>query len=129
MIIIYKGDDTMSRKDLKRKRRRARITPEIIGKMVELRKRGFTYKKIAKELGVAFQTVAMHIRDEGLGGREKVTEEVLEEMKNLREAGLSKRRIAEKLGLSYATVFRYLRGKKFFEKIKRKMGLRWIVSV
>lgn len=30
----------MPRKDLRRKRKRTRITPEIVGKMVELRKRG-----------------------------------------------------------------------------------------
>ncbi|MBA7619521.1 hypothetical protein ES703_26860 [subsurface metagenome] len=56
--------------------------------------------------------------------KKKVTPEVLKEMKNLREAGLSKRRIAEKLGLSYGTVFRYLGEEGFFEKLKRKMGLR-----
>ena len=49
--------------------------------MVELRKQGFTYKKIGKELGIALQTVAKHMREEGLGGREKVTEEVLKEMR------------------------------------------------
>ena len=93
--------------------------------MVELRKQGFTYKKIAKELGIAFQTVAKHMRAEGLGGRRrKVTEEVLEEMRKLREAGLSKRRIADKLGLSYETVLRYLREEGFIERLKRKMGLR-----
>ncbi|GAI15679.1 unnamed protein product, partial [marine sediment metagenome] len=58
----------MPRKNLERKRKRARITPEIVERMVELRKRGFTYKKIARELGIAFQTVAKHMRDEGLGG-------------------------------------------------------------
>ena len=56
--------------------------------------------------------------------RRKVTPEVLEEMRNLREAGLSKRRIADKLGLSYETVLRCLREEGFFEKLKRKMGLR-----
>ncbi|GAI10022.1 unnamed protein product, partial [marine sediment metagenome] len=71
------GRVTMPRKG---KRKGARITPEIIERMVELRKRGFTYKKIAKELGVSFQAVARHMRVKKLGGREKVTEEVLEEM-------------------------------------------------
>ncbi len=108
----------------KGKRKRARITPEIIEKMVDLRKRRFTYKKIAKELGVSFQAVARHMRIEGLGGKRKVTSEVLEEMKELRDAGLPKKRIAEKLGLSYATVFSYLRGNGFFERLKRKMGLK-----
>ena len=108
----------------KRKRRRARITPEIIEKMVGLRKRGFTYKKIAGELGIAFQTVAKHMRGEGLGGREKVTPKVLEEMRELREAGLSKKEIADKLGLSYETVLRYLREEGFFEWVKRKLGLK-----
>ncbi len=92
--------------------------------MVGLRKQGFTYKKIARELGIAFQTVAKHMRDEGLGGRKKVTPEVLKEMKELREAGLSKRRIAEKLGISYNTALNYLGREGFFEKLKRKMGLR-----
>jgi orotate phosphoribosyltransferase-like protein len=109
----------------KRKRKRMRITPEIIEKMVGLRKRGFTYKKISKELGVALQTVAKHIQTKKMGGRKKkVTEEVLEEMRNLLETGLSKRRIADKLDLSYETVLRYLGEEGFFKKIKRKMGLR-----
>ena len=56
--------------------------------------------------------------------RRKVTPEVLEEMRNLREAGLSKRRIADKLDLSYKTVLMHLKEERFFEKIKRKMGLR-----
>ena len=107
----------------KRKRRRTRITPEIIEKMVGLRKRGSTYKKISKELGIAYITVAKHMRAEGLGGREKVTEGVLKEMRDLREAGLSKRRIAEKMGLSYMTVSKYLREEGFFERVKRKLGL------
>ena len=116
-----RGNDTIPRK---RKRRRARITPEIIEKMVGLRKRGFTYKKIARELGVALQTVAKHMRDEGLGGREKVTEEVLKEMRALRDAGVPKREIAEKLNLSYGTVFKHLREEGFIGKLKRKLGLR-----
>ncbi len=93
--------------------------------MTDLRKRGLTYKEIAREIGIAPQTVAKHMRAKKLGGREKkVTEEVLEEMRNLRKAGLSKREIADKLNLSYETVFRYLREERFFEKIKRKMGLK-----
>ena len=93
--------------------------------MADLRRRGSTYGGIARELGVAFQTVAKHMREEGLGGRrKKVTKEVLEEMRNLREAGASKKEIADKLSLSYAIVFRYLRKKGFFERLKRKMGLR-----
>jgi|GEM_PF-2482506 len=110
---------------LQKKRKRTRITPEIIEKMIDMRKRGLTYKEIAGELEIALQTVARHMQTKKLGGRKKkVTGEVLEEMRKLREAGLSKRRIAEKLGLSYGTVFRYLGGESFFEKIKRKMGLR-----
>lgn len=93
--------------------------------MTGLRKQGLTYKEIARELGVALQTVAKHMQAKKLGGgRKKVTPEVLEEMKGLREAGLSKREIAKNMGLSYAIVFRYLRKKGFFEKLKRKMGLR-----
>ncbi len=93
--------------------------------MVELRKRGFTYKKIAKGLGISFQTVAMRMKVEGLGGgRRKVTEEVLEEMRNLRKAGVPKKEIADKLNLSYETVSKYLREEGFFKWIKRKMGLR-----
>ncbi len=115
----------MPRKDLERKRKRARITPEIIEKMVELRKRGSTYGEISKELGVSFQTVAMHMQAKKLGGRKKkVTEEVLKEMRDLRETGLSKRRIAEKLNLSYVTVSRYLKEEGFFKRLKRKMSLR-----
>ena len=53
-----------------------------------------------------------------------MTGEVLEEMRELRKAGASKREIAEKLGLSYVTVSRYLREEGFFERLKRKMGLR-----
>ena len=56
--------------------------------------------------------------------RRKVTPEVLKEMKGLREAGLPKRRIADKLGLSYKTVLKYLGEEGFFERLKRKMGLR-----
>jgi len=115
----------MPRKDLRRKCKRARITPEIVEKMTGLRKRGLTYEEIAGELGVALPTVARHIRVEGLGGRrKKVTPEVLKEMRSLRDAGLSKKEIAEKLGLSCTTVFRYLGEEGFFDKIKRKMGLR-----
>ena len=53
-----------------------------------------------------------------------MTEEVLEEMRDLREARLSKRRIAEKLGLSYKTVLKYLREEGFFERLKRRLGLK-----
>ncbi len=109
----------------KRKRKRTRITPEIIEQMVGLRKQGFTYKKIARELGVAFQTVAMHMQAKKMGGRKKiVTGGTLEEMRRLREAGLSKREIAEKLDLSHGTVFKHLREEGFFERLKRKLGLR-----
>ncbi|GAI07829.1 unnamed protein product, partial [marine sediment metagenome] len=108
----------------KRKRKKARITPEIVGRMVELRKQGFTYKEISRGLGVAFQTVAMHMQAKKMGGRrKKVTEEVLEEMKNLREAGASQKEIADKLNLSHMTVSRYLREEGFFERVKRKLGL------
>ncbi len=109
----------------KGERKRARITPEIIEKMVELRKQGFTYKEISRELGIAFQTVAMHMQKEKMGGgRRKVTEEVLKEMRGLRKAGVPKKEIAEKLDLSYETVFKYLREEGLFKWVKRKMGLR-----
>lgn len=93
--------------------------------MAELRMRGSTYGEIARKLGVALQTVAKHMRDEGLGGREKkVTEEMIEEMRGLREEGVPKKEIADRLGLSYGAVLWSLRKEGFFEKLKRKIGPR-----
>jgi len=116
----------MPRKNLRRKRKRTRVTPEIIGKMAELRRRGLTYKKIAGELGTALQTVAEHVRKAGLGGgRRKVTGEVLEEMRRLRREGLSYRKIADKLGLSYITVLKYLkRDGGLLAGLRRRLGLK-----
>ena len=126
----------MPRKSLKRKRKRTRITSEILEKMVDLRKRGFIYKEIAEKLGIALQTVAKYMRKEGLGGRgRKVTPEIVEEMKSLREKGMSYNKIADRLGLSVMTVYNHLKKEEkveekkeekvgLIEKLKRKLGLR-----
>jgi len=55
----------------KRKRKRTRITPEIIERMVELRKRGSIYGEISKELGIALQTVAKHMQTKKTGGQKE----------------------------------------------------------
>jgi len=39
--------------------------------MIDMRKRGLTYKEIAGELGIALQTVARHMQAKKLGGRRK----------------------------------------------------------
>jgi len=96
--------------------------------MTGLRKQGLTYKEIARELGVALQTVAKHMQAKKLGGRrKKVTPEVLEEMKKLRAEGMSHGKIAGRLGLTPMTVYNHLRKRErhgFIERLKRKMGLR-----
>ncbi len=59
--------------------------------------------------------------------RKKVTPEIVEEMKRLRGEGLSYDKIARKLGLYPMTIYNHLRKKErigFFEKMRRKMGLR-----
>lgn len=59
--------------------------------------------------------------------KRKVTPEIIEEMKKLRKEGLSYEKIAEKLKLSPMTVYSYLKKEvkeSFFEKLKRKLGLK-----
>jgi len=132
----------MPRKDLRGKRKRTRITSEILEKMVDLRKRGFIYKEIAEKLGIAIQTVAKHIQKEGLGGwRKKVTGEVMERMRELKGEGLSYEKIAGRLGLSVTTVCSHLKKEEkvgpieekeekveekvgFVGKLKRRLGLK-----
>ena len=110
---------------MKRRRRRTRLTPELLERMEELRRRGLTYAEIAGKLGVAFQTVAGHMRRIGLGNRRtKVTEEVLDEMVRLREEGMTYREIAGRFGLSTMTVCNYLRKRPGpIERLRRRLGL------
>ena len=120
----------------KRKRKRTRITPEILERMVDLRKRGLIYKEIAEKLGIALQTVAIHMHKEGLGGRRrKVTGEVMERMRDLEKEGVSKKEIADKLNLSYGTVLRYLKreelglvGEKEEKVVEEKEGKAGLVG-
>ena len=128
----------MPRKDLRGKRKRTRITSEILKKMVDLRKRGFTYKEIAEKLDISPQTVAKHMQKGGLGGwRRKVTGEVMERMRELKGEGLSYEKIAGRLGLSVTTVCSHLKKEEkvgpieekegkvgFVGKLKRRLGLK-----
>jgi len=109
---------------LLKKRKRTRVTPELLGRMADMRKRGLTYKEIAKKLGVSFQTVASRMQREGLGGmRRKVTPEVIERMRELRRDGMSKRRIAGEMGLSYGTVLEHLGEEGILGRLRRRLGL------
>jgi len=114
------------RSGLKRKFKRTRITPELLERMADLRKRGLTYEEIARKLGIAIITIAKRMREEGLGGRRrKVTGEVLERMRELRWMGVPKKEIADKLNLSYTTVLMYLRREEgLVGRLKRKLGLK-----
>lgn len=109
-----------------KRRRRVRITPEILGRILDLRRRGLTYLAIATKIKISCQTVAKYVRKEGLGGRKrKVTREVLERMDNLLRKGMPKKRIARKLNLSYGTVLRYLKEKAgAVEKLKKWLDLK-----
>lgn len=107
------------------KGKRTRVTPGLLERMADMRKRGLTYMEIAGKLGVCSETVAKHVRKAGLGGRRrKVTGEVLEEMRRLRKEGLSYGKIADKLGLSYETVLNYLeREGGLLARLRRRLGL------
>jgi len=92
-------------------------------RMEELRRRGLTYAKIAGKLGVAFQTVAGHIRRIGLEGRRMKVTEVLDEMRRLREEGMTYQGIANKFGLSTMTICNYLRKRPgLIERLRRRLG-------
>ena len=58
--------------------------------------------------------------------RRKVTPEMIRRMKELRGEGLSYEEIAKRLNLAPMTAFNYLKKEKvgFFNKLKRKLGLR-----
>jgi transcriptional regulator with XRE-family HTH domain len=58
--------------------------------------------------------------------RRKVTPAMIRRMKKLRAEGLSYEKIAKRLNLAPMTAFNYLKGEKvgFFEKLKRKLGLK-----
>jgi len=106
--------------------KRTRMTPELLERMADLRKRGLTYMEIAGKLGIALQTVARHMRKTGLGDRRrKVTGEVLERMRELVGAGLPKKEIADRLDLSYNTVLMYLKGEEgLLARLRRRLGLK-----
>ncbi|MEM2282303.1 MAG: helix-turn-helix domain-containing protein [Candidatus Hadarchaeales archaeon] len=64
---------------------RKKVTPELVKKMEELRKQGWTYQKIATKLGLSTMTVYNHLKQLQGAPKEEAPKEVPEEKKEERK--------------------------------------------
>lgn len=78
-------------------------------KILDLRKEGYSYSEIIKEVGCAKSTVSYHCNNAGLGGggNTKLDDEIIEKMKSMRQNGIKPPEICEKLDVSASSVSKY----------------------
>lgn len=90
--------------------------------VINLRKKGWTYKRISKKLGISKATVSYHLRDTNLNGSlidtTKITPDLIKEL-NEYYSNHTLNECSEKFKISRTTVVKYVKN-KFTKKTKEE---------
>lgn len=83
-------------------------------KVINLREKGWTYKRISEELGISKATVSYHLKNTNLGGtlvkKIKITPELIDELNEFYSKHTLKE-CSEKFKISRSTVVKYVKNK------------------